>query len=79
MTTDFLPDDESLALLSAADLIVFPYQDTGESASGAVRYGLAIGKPVAVTPLPIFDDVVLRCLTLPGISPKEIAQGIRQH
>jgi glycosyltransferase involved in cell wall biosynthesis len=53
MTTEFLPDDESFALLARADLLVFPYQDTGESSSAAVRNGLATGRPVAVTPLPI--------------------------
>lgn len=77
MTTDFLPDEESLALLSTADLIVFPYQETGESASGAVRYGLAVGKPVAVTPLSIFDDVAPAVLKLPGVSPSEMARGIQ--
>ncbi|MCA8480462.1 glycosyltransferase [Burkholderia multivorans] len=57
MITDFLPDRESFAYLDAADLIVFAYQDTAESASGAVRYGLAANRPVACTPIPIFDDL----------------------
>ncbi|WP_185633554.1 glycosyltransferase [Burkholderia stagnalis] len=57
MMTDFLPDRESFAYLDAADLIVFAYQDTAESASGAVRYGLAANRPVACTPIPIFDDL----------------------
>lgn len=50
MHNDFLPDAESLRLLSEADLLIFAYQNTGESASGAVRYGMATQKPVAVTP-----------------------------
>lgn len=78
MITDFLPDDESLALLSAADLIVYPYQNTGESASGAVRYGLSVGKPVLVSPLAIFDDVASAVFTLPGFSPAEVALGIKK-
>ena len=41
MHNDFLPDAESLRLLSEADLLIFAYQNTGESASGAVRYGMA--------------------------------------
>ncbi|RQS08459.1 glycosyltransferase [Burkholderia sp. Bp8991] len=57
MITDFLPDRESFAYLDAADLVVFAYQDTAESASGAVRYGLAANRPVACTPIPIFDDL----------------------
>jgi glycosyltransferase involved in cell wall biosynthesis len=76
MITDFLSDDESLAALSDAHLVVFPYQATGESASGAVRYGMASGKPVAVTPIPIFDDVRRATHVLPGTSAAEIAAGI---
>lgn len=76
LLTDFLPDLESLAALEAADLIVFPYQATGESSSAAVRYGLATGRPVAVTPLPIFEDVRRAVCQLPGQTPVEIAEGI---
>jgi glycosyltransferase involved in cell wall biosynthesis len=74
--SDFLPDEDSLLHLSAADLIVFPYQETGESSSAAVRYGLASGKPVAVTPLAIFDDVNRAVFKLPGCLPEDLADGI---
>ena len=76
LVTEFLPDHESLAALDQADLIVFPYQATGESSSAAVRYGLATGRPVAVTPLPIFDDVRQAVIELPGQTCAEIARGI---
>ncbi|UVK38223.1 glycosyltransferase [Mesorhizobium sp. AR10] len=75
--TDFLDDQESFALLTEADLIVFPYEDTGESASGAVRYGIAAKRPVAVTPLPIFDDVREAVFELPGQDPDSISIGIQ--
>ena len=75
---DFLPDVDSLSHLSTADLIVFPYQETGESSSAAVRYGLASGQPVAVTPLTIFDDVSRAVFRLPGCKPQDIAEGISQ-
>ena len=76
LCTDFLEDHASLGRLDAADLIVFPYQNTGESSSGAVRYGLASGRPVAVTPLAIFDDVSRVTFRLPGQAPADIAAGI---
>lgn len=76
MVTDFLTDKECLSRLSSTDLIVFPYQKTGESASAAVRYGLVSKKPVAVTPLSIFDDVASAVFCLPGYTPDEIADGI---
>ena len=78
LRTDFLSDEESLALLSRADIIVYPYQATAELASGAVRYGLAAGRPVAVTPLPIFDELKGCIFELPGPSPEQIAVGLEQ-
>ena len=75
--TGFLSDADSLALLAPAQLVVYPYQQTAESASGAVRYGLASELPVATTPLSIFDDVSSVVFQLPGTSPEQMAQGIR--
>lgn len=76
MITDYLTDEESIAHLRTADLIVYPYQQTGESSSAAVRMGLASGRPVAVTPLAIFDDVRNATHRLPGISPSDMAAGM---
>jgi glycosyltransferase involved in cell wall biosynthesis len=74
--TDYLTDTESQILLQTADLIVYPYQQTLESSSAAVRMGLAAGKPVAVTPLSIFDDVIDAVHVLPGSTPETLALGI---
>jgi len=57
LITEFLDDDVAIATLAKCELLVFPYQNTKESASGAVRMGVAAGVPLAVTPIPIFDDV----------------------
>jgi len=76
LITDFLRDEQSLQLLRCADLIVFPYQDTGESSSAAVRAGLSSRRPVAVTPIPIFDDVRPVVHSLPGVDPEAIARGV---
>ena len=57
LVTDFLDDDVAIATLAKCELLVFPYQNTKESASGAVRMGVASGVPLAVSPIPIFDDV----------------------
>lgn len=76
MDTRFLSDTDSLFQLAEADLIVFPYQNTEESSSAAVRYGLVTGKPVAVTPLAIFDDVAGIVFKLPGTDANKIAEGI---
>ena len=57
LMTDFLDDDVAVATLAKCDLLVFPYQNTKESASGAVRMGVAAGVPIAVSPIPIFEDI----------------------
>lgn len=78
LVTDFLPDEESLLKLNSCDLLLFPYQETGESSSAAVRYGLASGTPVAVTPLKIFEDVNQAVYTLSGCTPNEMAKSIHR-
>ncbi len=74
--TDFLPLEESLGLLRKASLTVFPYQHSAESSSAAVRAGLGADRPVAVTPLPIFDDVRGAVHFLPGTDPVSLALGL---
>ena len=76
LVNEFLDIDETLFLLSACEAIVFPYQRSKESASGAVRLGLAAGRPVLVTPLPVFSDLSEVVYQLPGTEPREIAEGI---
>ncbi len=75
--TEYLSDEACLTALSDADLMLFPYQETGESSSAAVRYGLASGTPVAVTPLKIFEDVKQAVYTFSGCTPEEMAESIR--
>ncbi len=76
LCTDYLADAAAQELLQVAELIVYPYQRTQESASGAVRFGLASGRPVACTPLPIFDDVDRAVHRLPGVEAADIAVGV---
>jgi len=78
MINDYLQDDESLILLQQSDLLVFPYQNTQESSSAAVRMGISSGRPVACTPLEIFEDVCDAVHFLPGISTKDVAKGIEK-
>jgi glycosyltransferase involved in cell wall biosynthesis len=75
--TRFLPDEESLALLQEADVVLFVYHPTSESASGAVRYGLAIGKPILVTDLPIFAEFGQAVWRVTDNSPALLAQSLR--
>ncbi len=75
LVTDFLDDDVAIATLAKCDLLVFPYQNTKESASGAVRMGVAAGVPLAVSPIPIFDDVS-GAISMRGTSVADIVASI---
>ena len=74
--TDFVPATEQLEKLRGCDLIVMPYQHSKEAASGAVRAALATGIPVAVTPLPLFDEVAGAVFRLPGTEAAPMELGI---
>jgi FkbM family methyltransferase len=76
LRSEYLPEDVCLEMLGDADLIVNPYQESGESASAAIRYSMATSRPVAVTPLAIFDDLGDAAFRLPGTSPRRMAAGI---
>jgi glycosyltransferase involved in cell wall biosynthesis len=73
---DYLPEAESLAWLQMADLLLFAYQNTEESSSAAVRMALASGRPVATTPLTIFDDLDETVMRLPGTSVDALVTGL---
>jgi O-antigen biosynthesis alpha-1,2-mannosyltransferase len=74
--TDFTDHETSLDRLRSCDLVVFGYQQTGESASAAVRTGLSSEVPVAVTPIPIFCDLSDAVYRFSGTEPTEIADSL---
>ena len=74
--TEFLPETESRDLLAGCDLVVLPYQSSLEASSAALRSVLAVGIPVAVTPLAVFDDAGEAVERLAGVGPDDIATGI---
>lgn len=76
VNSEYLEDAECVRVLSKADLIVNPYQDTGESSSAAVRFALASRAPVMVTPLPIFSELGEAVFRSEGINPRALADGI---
>ena len=72
---EFLDDNVAISTLAECDLVVFPYQKTKESASGAARMAIAAGVPIAVTPLEIFSDLE-GAIELPGIASEDISRGL---
>jgi FkbM family methyltransferase len=74
--SDYLDFDTVDSMIAETDLFVNSYQETGESASGAVRIGLRMGLPTVVTPLPIFDDLGEAVFRMPGTTPEDMAEGV---
>ena len=74
--SEYLPERESLDRLHQADWVLFPYQDTGESSSAAVRYAIASDSKVAVTPLDIFDDLQGSVYKMSGCDVQSITNSL---
>ena len=74
--TEFLSDQESLRLLGECDIIALPYQESKEGSSAALRMAMSTGVPVAVTPLPLFDEVGAAVYRFRGTGCADIADGI---
>ena len=75
----FHSDEESFKQLSDADIIVYPYQQSNESASGAVRYGIAAGALVLVTPLSVFSNVTPAVTRFSGFDPICLSNDILKY
>jgi glycosyltransferase involved in cell wall biosynthesis len=73
----FLPVEEVLTLLHAADVVMLPYSESTESTSAAIRLALASRRPVLTTRLPIFDDVAGETYQIESSDPDCIAEGAR--
>ena len=73
---DFLPDEESLALLKLAEVVVFPYRDSDESSSAAVRMAISGRCNIAITPVDVFADIASGCFVLPGQESPDLARGL---
>lgn len=74
--SDFLSDEESLALLSLAEVVVFPYRDSNESSSAAVRMAISGRCSIAITPVDVFADIATGCFVLPGQESSALAEGL---
>jgi glycosyltransferase involved in cell wall biosynthesis len=78
LVTEYLPDENARMLLGAADMVVLPYRNTGESSSATLRFVLPLGRAVVVTDEPIFTDSRDAVFTVDGEDPPEIAAALRR-
>ena len=78
LITEYLPDETARMLLRAADAIVLPYRNTGESSSATLRFVLPLGRAVVVTDEPIFADSRDVLLTVDGGDPLAMSAALRR-
>jgi glycosyltransferase involved in cell wall biosynthesis len=76
--SDFIEKQEIIKLLHIADLIVLPYSDLQEGASGAVRYSFASQRPVLITNSAIFSDLAEVGYRIANNKPETIADGVKR-
>jgi glycosyltransferase involved in cell wall biosynthesis/SAM-dependent methyltransferase len=77
LSTEFIRPEEAALFLQLCDVLVLPYKHTTESASGAIRFALAAGRPVITTQASIFDDVDGTTYRIASNAPGEIAKALR--
>jgi glycosyltransferase involved in cell wall biosynthesis len=74
--TEFLPHEQSHALLAGCDVVALPYELSKESSSAALRSALGAGSVIAVTPLELFDEAGDAVFRFSAGDPASIAQGL---
>lgn len=78
IVSEFLDDEVSINYLKNADVVLYPYQETGESSSAALRMAISSEIPIMATPLCIFDDVKEFVYFTKGTSPKELYKALEE-
>lgn len=77
IVTEFLELVEVIKLLQISDMIVLPYPELKEGASGAVRTAMAAKRPVIITHSHIFSDLEVG-YRIEDNRPETIAKGINR-
>lgn len=78
LVPEFLDKSEIVRLLQLADILVLPYGELNEGASGAVRYCLAAKRPVIITNSSIFEELDNVGFRIENNDPEKIAEGLRR-
>ena len=76
LMTDYLPFDEARRRLAECDVVMLPYPQSKEAASGALHMALSAGPCVAVTPIALFEEAGAGVYRLPGTDAAWMAEGL---
>lgn len=74
--TDFLPNDESVVLLQACDILLMTYHPSTESASGAIRFCIAAKRPIITIRQDIFKEFSDCTYQIDRCTPGEISKAL---
>ncbi|WP_421870145.1 glycosyltransferase [Pararhizobium sp.] len=72
----FLPENEIVSRLSQCDLLVFPYGDSNETATGAVRVALLAGAPILCSSSPVLNDLSRISHRISDLNIENLAEAI---
>lgn len=73
---EFLEDHEIINELQRCNLLCFPYGESDESATGAVRIALAANRPLLCSQESVLRDIHHCSLQLQSLEPKVIAEAL---
>ena len=73
---DFLPVDEINSLLAECDVLALPYDESEDSASGAVRVAMTSLSPLVVSDVKIFAEIDDAVVKVGGGTPEAFADAI---
>ncbi|HBF68050.1 MAG TPA: hypothetical protein DDW20_01855 [Firmicutes bacterium] len=76
LNSDFLDNNQAISLLENADICALPYHNTGESASGAVRFLTSVRRPLLLSKQDIFHEFEKCSYQIKNVDPQSIAEGI---
>ena len=78
LISEFLSEDEARAIIGGADVVVLPYDETPESASGALRTVIGTGTAVLTTTAAIFQDAERAVEQVASNDPGALASAIER-
>ena len=79
LDTNFYSDKDTIDNLNDKDIIIYPYQRSSESASGAVRFGIISNAITLTTPLNVFNNVKEAVIYMRGFDPISISKDILKY
>lgn len=76
LETEYRPEHDVVQAMADSDLVIFPYGQSGEGATGAVRLALAADRPLLISDDTCLHDLAPYAHVLRATSPRRIADAV---